>query len=102
MLRISIIESAENSSALRVEGQIVGPWTNELAQACELALSLRRPLTLDLGDVSLIDRAGVALLASLSWRFLKIERCSIFQKEQIRQALESISAVTLEELNARP
>lgn len=85
MLRISVIESAENGTTLRLEGRLVGPWTAELAQACERSLASHRTLTLDLGDVSLIDRPGVALLASLSRRSVVLARCSPYQSEQVRQ-----------------
>jgi hypothetical protein len=36
--------------------------------------------------VSLIERAGVDLLASLSRRAVALMRCSPFQEEQLRQA----------------
>ena len=85
MLRISIINTIENAVTLHVEGQIVGAWTNELAQACEPLLADHRKITLDLRDVSLIDRPGFALLASLSKQSVSLARCSAFQEEQIRR-----------------
>jgi ABC-type transporter Mla MlaB component len=86
MLRISTTESAENGPALRLEGQLAGPWIEELNHACEEILSTGRALTLDLGDVSLIDRPGLALLASLSRRAVVLVGCSPFHTEQLRQA----------------
>jgi ABC-type transporter Mla MlaB component len=86
MLRISTIESADNGTTLRLEGHLTGPWIAELAAACEQALGARRSLTLDLGEVALIDRPGVALLASLSRRSVALVRYSPFQGEQLRQA----------------
>jgi ABC-type transporter Mla MlaB component len=87
MLRVSLIESAENAATLHLEGQVAGPWTAELGDTCERLLAERRRLTLDLGDVSLIDRPGLALLASLSHRSVKLVRCSPFQEEQLRLAI---------------
>ena len=86
MLRISAIESADHGTTLHLEGQLAGPWTTELDRACECALRECRPLTLDLADVSLIDRPGLAFLASLSRRTVAFVRCSPFQEEQLRQA----------------
>ncbi len=86
MLRISNTESAENGAILRLEGQLSGPWIDELDHACADILTTGRTLTLDLGDVSLIDRPGLALLASLSYRAVALARCSAFHAEQIRQA----------------
>lgn len=85
MLRISVIESAENAATLHLEGQVAGLWTAELGDACERLLTTHHSLTLDLGDVSLIDRPGLALLAALSRRSVALVRCSPFQEEQLRQ-----------------
>jgi ABC-type transporter Mla MlaB component len=86
MLRISIHESDGNTVTLRLEGQLVGAWISELSAACERLLSAGRKVTLDLGDVSLIDRPGLTLLASLSQRAVALDRCSPFQEEQLRLA----------------
>jgi ABC-type transporter Mla MlaB component len=86
MLRISIDESEGNVVTLRLEGQIVGAWTTELSGACERMLTAGRTVTLDLGDVSLIDRPGLALLASFSRRGVVLVHCSPFQEAQLRLA----------------
>jgi ABC-type transporter Mla MlaB component len=86
MLRISVIKPAENAATLHLEGQIAGPWTAELGEACERLLTERCRLTLDLGDVTLIDRPALALLADLSHRSVALVHCSPFQREQLRQA----------------
>jgi ABC-type transporter Mla MlaB component len=94
MLRISSTESAENGPTLRLEGQLAGPWVEELDHACQDILSAGRTLTLDLGDVSLIDRPGLALLASLSRRAVVLVRCSPFHTEQLRQAAATNHEIT--------
>ena len=86
MLRITAIESTANTVTLRLEGQIVGAWTDELATACERVLGEKSTLTLDLGDVTLIDRSGFSLLAALARRGVSFSRCSPFQEEQLRFA----------------
>jgi anti-anti-sigma regulatory factor len=86
MLRISINESEGNAATLRLEGQIVGAWTSELGKACERLLAAGRKVTLDLSDVSFIDRPGLTLLASFSQREVALVRCSPFQQEQLRLA----------------
>jgi ABC-type transporter Mla MlaB component len=94
MFRITAIESADKATTLRLEGQLAGPWTPELDLACELVLRAGCQLTLDLGDVSLIDRPGLALLASLSRRSVTLVRCSPFQEEQLRQAAAALHEST--------
>ncbi len=86
MLRISIVENAANAATLHLEGQVAGPWAAELGTACEHLLTDGRRLVLDLGDVMLIDRPGLALLADLSHRSVALVHCSPFQEEQLRQA----------------
>jgi ABC-type transporter Mla MlaB component len=86
MLRISIHQPAGPAAALRLEGQIAGPWTAELDRVCARLLAEGRRLTLDLADVTLIDRAGVALLAALVRRGVALARYSPFQQEQLRRA----------------
>jgi len=87
MLRISTTESVNGSATLRLEGHLAGAWIAELSDACERHFAAGRAVTLDLRDVSLIERAGVDLLVSLSRRAVVLVRCSPFQEEQLRQAV---------------
>ena len=91
MLRISTIQSVNGSATMRLEGHIAGAWIAELRDACEGLLAEGRAVTLDLGDVSLIERPGFDLLASLSHRAVALVRCSPFQEEQLRQAVAAHS-----------
>lgn len=94
MLKITITESTESSATLRLEGHIAGAWIAELGAACERLLSTGRAVSLDLGDVSLVDRPGVELLATLSLRAVSLVRCSPFQAEQLRQAIATLQPST--------
>ena len=87
MLRISIIEFPPNAATLRLEGHLVGAWITELRDTCERMLDAGRTVTLDLVDVSLIERPGFDLLASLSRRAVDLVGCSLFQEEQLRRAV---------------
>jgi ABC-type transporter Mla MlaB component len=86
MLKISNSESETDVVTLRLEGQIIGDWISELNGVCERMLTAGRKVTLDLCDVTLIDRPGLALLASLSQRGVALARCSPFQEAQLRLA----------------
>jgi anti-anti-sigma regulatory factor len=94
MLRISITSIAKDTATLHLEGHIVGAWIAELHETCERMLSDGRQVTLDLGDVSFIERPGLDLLASLSCRSVAFVRCSRFQEEQLRRAVETSSETT--------
>ncbi|MEP6669014.1 MAG: hypothetical protein ABJF10_07680 [Chthoniobacter sp.] len=94
MLRISITSPAENTATLRLEGHLAGAWIDELRATCDRMLAAGRSVTLDLGDVSLIERPGLDLLAALSRRSVALVRCSPFQEEQLRQAIDTTSEST--------
>ena len=89
MLKISTNESAGNLVALQLEGQLIGTWIVELNAAWDRFLSPGRKISLDLGDLSLIERRGFPLLVSLSKQGVTLDHCSPFQEEQLRIAAAS-------------
>lgn len=93
MLRISAIYQDETTTTLRLEGHLAGAWIAELRDACERTLATGRKVTIDLAGVSLIERPGLDLLASLSRRPVRLVHCSPFQEEQLRRAVETSSEI---------
>ena len=88
MLRI-VAEDAEDGTVLRLEGQVVGPWVDELRAICETARGRRVPTTLDLAAVTFVSREGVQLLLELRERSVTLRHCSGFVREQFRAAAVS-------------
>jgi anti-anti-sigma regulatory factor len=84
MLRISCVESSDAAVTIRLEGQVRGPWVEELRRACEPLLARGSDLILDLTEVSFIDLAGVALCRCLRDRKVAFLHCSPFVAEQLR------------------
>ena len=82
MLKIVTIEPVDGRAVLQLEGQIIGPWIDELERTCG-ALS-GRALSLDLASVSFVERRGVQLLRSLDARGVPLLHCSPFVAEQLR------------------
>lgn len=82
MLRITVVESSPSAVTLRVEGQIAGPWVQELRATCNVHT---RPdsiqLSLELEDVSFADAAGVAYLQELRDRGVGLLGVSPFLTE---------------------
>jgi anti-anti-sigma regulatory factor len=85
VLRISRDASPSGKIVLWLEGQVRGPWVEELRRSCEQALALGSGLILDLTDVSFIDRDGVALCDSLKSRHVMFLHGSPFVMEQLKQ-----------------
>ena len=70
-------------AVLHLEGQLIGPWVDELERTCDRLLATR-PVTLDLADVSFVERRGVHLLRTLGTRGVPLLRCSPLVAEQLK------------------
>ena len=81
---VRIDQRFREDGRLRLEGRIVGPWTDEVRTACEQALAVRTDLTLDLADVDFVDRAATALLLELRARGARLVNASPFLTELLR------------------
>lgn len=84
MLRISVRTDGEAGTRVHLEGQIIGPWVDELARVCEPLLGVPQPLTLDLAAVSFVGREGVALLTRLRCGRVTLQNCSRLLHEQMK------------------
>jgi anti-anti-sigma regulatory factor len=90
MLRISQRVAADGDAAtyLRLEGQITGPWVEELRRVFTEAVGTnghaRGPLVIDLAGVSFLDADGLALFHELAARRARFTNCSSFVAEQLR------------------
>jgi hypothetical protein len=84
MLRIVRVASPNAAISLRLEGQVKGPWVEELRRACAQELATGRGLILEMTGVSFLDLDGVALCRSLSDRNVALLHCSPFVEEQLK------------------
>jgi hypothetical protein len=82
MLRID--ERAREDGRLRLEGRIVGPWTDEVRAASERALVACADVTLDLAGVDFVDRPAAELLLELRARGARLVNASPFLTELLR------------------
>lgn len=86
MLRITEGSAADGTAVLFLEGQVAGPWLAELRKCCELVLATSRRLTVDLSNVSFVDRDAVILFKELNCREVALTNCSPFVAEQLKAA----------------
>ena len=84
MLKIVLVENSSDPAILSLEGQIIGPWVDELERVCAPMLASGRGLGLDLSNVSFLSREGVRLLWTLRDRQVALLRCSGFVAEQLK------------------
>jgi ABC-type transporter Mla MlaB component len=66
---------------LKLEGQLLGAWVDELNAACERHFATAVSCRLDLRHVSFVDDAGVALLRTLIDKGVRLDGCSGFVSE---------------------
>jgi anti-anti-sigma regulatory factor len=90
MLRISqrAAENEGGATYLRLEGQITGPWVEELRRVCTETLGnnghSKENLVIDLAGVSFLDADGIVLFHDLAARRVRFTNCSSFVAEQLR------------------
>jgi len=83
VLRISIIEAASELVTLQLDGQVSGRWVQLLQATCEIQLKKDVRVTIDLKNISFVDRDGIALLKSLRDHRVEILNALPFIAEQI-------------------
>jgi len=86
MLRITALSSPSQAVTLRLEGQIVGRWVEELKRSCEELRANGDGMVLDLVNVSFIDTDGLALLGELKHRKVSLVNASPFITELLKGA----------------
>lgn len=84
MLRIEPITTAPNARILRLEGCLIGPWVEELKRSCDAHVAGGTRLTLDLSNVSFVDRDGAELLRGLQEHHVVLLNCPPFVAEQLK------------------
>ena len=85
MLRIDRIETIPGATTLRLEGQVIGPWVDEVRRACERVLAVTgATLTLDVAGVSFVALDGVTLFGRLMDRRVAVVNSSPFVAEQLK------------------
>jgi anti-anti-sigma regulatory factor len=84
MLRIQLLDLQDGTATLQLAGRVAGPWVGELSRSCERVLAVGGSLSVDLREVSFVDRAGVEFLRSLRGRNVSLVNCSPFVAEQLK------------------
>lgn len=80
-----VVQRDAGMSTVRVEGQVIGPWVQELRRSCDQVLSGGSELVVDLGAVSFVDRDGVEVLRRLGTGGVALVNCPRFVAEQLKR-----------------
>jgi len=85
MLKIREVQDSTGATTLYLEGEILGPWLGEIRRCCDLVLSTGRHLTINLAEVSFVDREAMPMLRELAERHVALCDCSPFVAEQVKE-----------------
>ena len=85
MLKISTIESGAEEMKIQIDGQISGEWVRLLQETCRTHLEKGLQLSVDLRNVSFVDRDGIDMLRKLTEYRVEFLNASPFIAGQIRK-----------------
>ena len=85
MLRLTRISLGTSEVVLKVQGQIVGEWVALLESECRELLAKERQVTLDLCEVSYLDRQAIRLLRGLTLGSLGLVNCPPLVEELLTE-----------------
>jgi ABC-type transporter Mla MlaB component len=85
VLRISVASDSSQAIQFRLEGNLAGPWVEELRKLTDEALTQKKVVSLDLHGVRFVDTQGVALLREFSRRRISQMNCSQFVIQQMKE-----------------
>jgi hypothetical protein len=84
MLKITEGSDSDGKPTLYLEGQVTRAWLAEVSGCCERVLATARRLTLDLAEVSFVDRDAISFFKELTEREVVLTNCSPFVAEQLK------------------
>ena len=85
MLRISVASDSGEAVQFQLEGNLAGPWVEELRRLADDALSQKKSVSLDLRGVRFVDTQGLALLREFSRCRISQVNCSQFVIQQMKE-----------------
>ena len=84
MLKMIRTDRPGNHSDLKIEGRVIGPWVDEVRRVSGEILATGARLTIDLSEVSFVNREGVELFRELRGHHRVIVTSSGFVAEQLK------------------
>jgi ABC-type transporter Mla MlaB component len=85
VLKISVASDSSQTVQFQLEGNLAGPWVEELRRLANEAIAQEKTVSLDLGGVRFVDVQGVALLREFSRRHVSQVNCSQFVIQQMKE-----------------
>lgn len=80
MLRVTPIQT-RRMTTLKLEGQLSGPWVDELRRCCASWAQKKVPVRINLRDVTFLDLLGRELLLRMERQGTPLLECSEFLRD---------------------
>jgi hypothetical protein len=84
VLKMTWLTRDDGGQALKLEGELAGPWVEELRNVFAAASVDASALHLDLAVLTFVNAAGVQLLRDLARQGVRFAACSNFVAELLR------------------
>jgi hypothetical protein len=84
MLRLTRIALSHSTQTIKLEGELLGPWIDEVRKVFALGTDLSGRTSLDLRALTFVDAAGEGLLRDLIGRGIEVVACSNYVAELLR------------------
>ncbi len=84
MLRLNRIAGTHPTQTIKLEGKLLGPWVDEVRQACAAGTDPSGRISLDLSALTFVDAAGEGLLLDLIARGIEVVACTSYVAELLR------------------
>ena len=101
MLKITLHDGS-HELRFNLEGKLSGPWVGELGQCWHTAASASsgRKTVLDLGEVDFVDPEGLALLAEMHGRGVKLVASTPLMQALVTEICHSPRCARVEDAHA--
>jgi len=90
MVRISEYGERNGVKIVKLEGRVAGLSVPEVESYCQAILAQGLPFSVDMAEVSFLDRKGINLFRELSGRGVQLLGCSPFVNELLKPAVFEI------------
>jgi hypothetical protein len=86
MLRLTRVAVTHSTLTIKLEGKLLGPWVDEVRQACAFGTVPSGLTSLDLSALTFVDAAGEGLLRDLISQGIEVVACSSYVAELLRSS----------------